>query len=157
MNAYPRKRYHHQHLEATIWHTKLKSIHQHRCLKCREEAAHQGRLQRREAKVRDDLTAKGGDTVGEVAEESKPEEEVALWVKKSLSKLRPLERLVVNAGVVVANHLNRCYFLVVTEELGAALRRWEEDVDYNRPEDADGADDEIDPLPRSKTASMDVS
>lgn len=91
---------------------------------CNETLAHQGRLQGREAKVRDDLTAKGGYTVGKIAEEGEPEEEVALRVEEGLSKLRPLERLVVDSSVVVANHLDGCHFLLITEELGATLGRW---------------------------------
>lgn len=98
--------------------------------------------------MRNDLAAKGGDAVGKIAEKCEPEEEVALRVEESLSKLRPFERLIVDSSVVVANHLDSCHFFFVAEESGAALGCWEEDVDDDRPNDANSANDKVDPLPR---------
>ena len=107
--------------------------------------------------MRYDLTAKGRDAVCEIAEEGEPEEEVAFWVEQGFSKLFPLEMWVVNACVVVANHLNCGHFLFLAQKSGAALRCREEDVDDNRPKDSDGCNDEIDPFPRCKTPCMDMA
>lgn len=93
----------------------------------------QGRLQRRKAEMRDDLTAKGRNAVGKIAEEGEPEKEVALWIEECFPNLGPLHRIVVDSRIVVAHHLNRRHVFIVTEELGAALRCREEDVNDNRP------------------------
>lgn len=79
--------------------------------------------------------------VRNIPNQSHPKKGPCLEVAQSLDKLIAAEFGIVNAGVVLTNHLDRGIFFLVVQEPCRPLVVWQHEPQHNRPQHRDGSSD----------------
>lgn len=85
--------------------------------------------------------------VGNAAEDVKGKHEPGLGVGKGLGHLLPLERLVLDAGLVRPEALDRHGLFALRDELGPRRVVGQEDAEHDGPDQRDGPEDDEVPAP----------